>query len=101
MGLASARIASLDAALIYLLPEPVERARRTAKLVRAPGPVLADPRRQVFRSFGFGRPLFLIQRSGTAVVDREGRLAYVHRSTSPRRALDLPELMRAVEQAGA
>jgi len=36
-----------------------------------------------------------------ALVDRDGTLVYVHRSTSPRGALALPELMAAAEAARA
>ena len=98
LGLVSPQLAALDATLLLVLPEPPARAQKIAKLIRATSPVLADPDRQVFRDFGLGRKLLFIQQSGTAVVDREGRLAYARRSTSPRTALDMNELMRALEQ---
>lgn len=99
LGLASPRLAELDTALLLLVPGPPEQARKIAKLIRASFPVLADPDRQAFRAFGLARRLVVIQRSGTALVDRDGTLSYMHRSTSPRRALDLAALMKAVETA--
>jgi peroxiredoxin len=97
LGLASPHLAELDSALLIIVPGPPEQARKIAKLVRASFPVLADPERRAFRGFGLGRKLMVIQQSGSALVDREGALAYMRRSTSPRRALDLDALMKAVE----
>jgi len=99
LGLASPRLVALDTALLIVVPGPPEQARKIAKLIRASFPVLADPGRGVFRSFGLGRRLLFIQQSGSALVGRDGTLAYVHRSTSPRTALDLEALMRATETA--
>ena len=100
LGLVSPQLAALGATLLIVLPEPPARAQKIAKLIRATSPVLADPDRRVFRSFGLGLKLLFIQQSGTAVVDRVGRLAYARRSTSPRGALDMTELMRALERLG-
>ena len=98
LGLAYPKLVALDAALLILLPEPMERARKIAKLLRAPFPVLADPDRAVFRRFGYRR-IWPLQQSGTTLVDRDGAIAYVRRAASPRRALDLAALMQAVEAA--
>jgi peroxiredoxin len=99
LGLASPRLAALDTALLIVVPGPPEQARKIAKLIRASFPVLADPGRKVFRSFGLGRRLLVIQQSGSALVGRDGTLTYMRRSTTPRRALDLDALMRAVAAA--
>lgn len=99
LGLVSPKLAALDTALLIVVPGPPDQARKIARLLRASFPVLADPDRRVFRSFGLGRKLLLIQQSGSALVDRDGALAYIHRSTSPHGALDLAALMRAAEAA--
>ncbi len=96
MGRLEPRLRALGYALVILVPDPVERAQKIAKLLRATFPVLADPERRAFRAFGLGRKLLVVQQSGTAVVDRDGALIYVRRSTAPRRAFDEAELMRAV-----
>ena len=101
LGQASPQLTALDTALLVLVPGSPDQARKIAKLVRASFPVLADPGKQAFRSFGLGRRLLFMQQSGSALVDRDGTLAYVHRSTSPRGALALPELMAAAEAARA
>jgi peroxiredoxin len=97
LGRAYPRFAAHDYALLILLPETLERADRVARLLRAKFPVLADPKRTVFRSYGYRRRWFLMQQSGTALVDRDGTLSYIRRATSPRRALDMDELIRAIE----
>ena len=99
LGLASPRLAELGTALLVIVPARPDQALKIARLVRASFPVLADPGREAFRNFGLGRRLFW-QRSGSALVDRGGALAYILRSTSPRRALDLDALLRAAEAAG-
>jgi peroxiredoxin len=99
LGLASPKLAALDTALLIVVPGPPEQTRKIAKLIRASFPVLADPGRGVFRSFGLGRRLLVIQQSGSALVSRDGTLAYIRRSTGPRGALDLDALMGAAAAA--
>ena len=101
MGRHAAQLQSLGYDLVALLPESLERTQKMARLLRAAFPVLADPERRAFRAFGLGRKLFIVQQSGTAVVDRDGALIYIRRSTAPRRAYDEAELMRAVGGARA
>jgi len=99
LGLVAPRLTALDSALLVLVPGPLDQARKIAKLVRASFPVLADPDRVAYRAFGFQRRLLFMQQSGVALVDRAGRIAYLHRSTSPRRALDLDRLLAAADAA--
>jgi len=102
LGLARPRLAALGAAHLVLVPGTPDPARKIAKLLRATFPVLADPGRAVFRAYGLGRRLVVIQQSGSALVSRGGSLAYLRRSTAPRRALDFDALMKAVEaESGA
>ena len=99
MGREAPRFEAVDAALLVVLPSTPEQAGRIAKLIRAPFPVLADPRRIAFRAFRLGRKLLLMQQSGAALVNRAGRIVYARRSTVPRGALDVDELLRAAETA--
>ncbi len=98
---AQAALEELGTALIIVVPGTLEQAGKIAKLLRATFPVLADPDRRAVRRFGLGRWLLLMQRSGTAVVDRDGRLTYMRRSTNPVGALDLAELLSAVRKLQA
>ena len=97
MGGLRTQLEAQDCTLLVLVPEPLARARRLARLFRVRFPVLADPRRTAFRSFGYGRRWGFVQQSGTALVERDGTLSYLRRSSNPGGALDLAELMRAVE----
>lgn len=98
---AQAALEELGAALLIVVPGTLEQAGKIAKLLRATFPVLADPDRSAVRRFGLGRWLFLMQRSGTALLDRDGRLVYMRRSTNPVEALDLAELVAEVRKLQA
>lgn len=75
--------------------EDAERLSRTLKL---PFPVLADPDRSVYESYGLNKALLLIQRSGTFLIDRQGIVRYIHQVTNPQASVDKAELLREVEQ---
>ncbi len=62
-----------------------------------PFPVLADPGRQAYRPYGFTKSLWVIQQSGVVVIDREGVVQYVHRSTNPQKSLDEQALLGHLE----
>ena len=98
LGRAYPQFAAYGYAMLILLPETLERADRVARLLRAKFPVLADPKRTAFRSYGYRRRWLFMQQSGTALVDRDGILSYIRRATSPRHALDMDELIRAIER---
>lgn len=101
MGREAPRFEAVDTALLVVLPSTLEQTRKVAKLIRAPFPVLADPKRIAFRLFHLGRKLLLVQQSGAALVNRAGGIVYARRSTVPRGALDVDELLRAAETAHA
>jgi peroxiredoxin len=74
------------------------RAGLAAKLLRVPFPILADPDRSVYRAYGFERIAYLIQRSGTVLLDRDGTVQYVRGSANPHGALDREELMERIQR---
>ena len=96
MGQASFALVKQGIGVLVLGPGPLGSARRYARLIRAPFPVLADPAREVFRAYGLRRRALRIQMSGTGLVDREGALVYMRRATNPLFALDLDELLREI-----
>jgi peroxiredoxin len=69
-----------------------------ARLLRAPFPVLVDPHRHVYTAYGFDRVIYLIQRSGTVLIDRQGIVRYVRGSADPRGALDRDELRNQIRR---
>lgn len=96
MGQASFDLAQRGIGVLVLGPGPLARARRYARLIRAPFPVLADPAREAFRAYGLRRRALRIQMSGAGLVDRDGALVYMRRATNPLFALDLDELLREI-----
>ncbi len=68
-----------------------------AEKMGVPFPVLADPGRQAYRAYGFTKSLWVIQQSGVVVIDREGVVRYVHRTTNPQKSLDEQALFRHLE----
>ena len=87
-----------DAGVEVLVIGPGGRGAASAyrRMTRLPVPVLADERREVFRAYGFKMKLRVLQQSGTALVDRDGVLRYIHRATNPQNALDMDALLEAV-----
>jgi peroxiredoxin len=74
------------------------RAALAARLLRSPYPILADPDRAVYRAYGFERIAYLIQRSGTVLIDRGGTVRYVRDSANPQGALDRDELLDRIRR---
>ena len=74
-----------------------EEAEHLAIKLQVPFPVLADVDREVYHSYGLEKILFALQRSGTFIVDRQGRMSYIHPTTVPIAGLDRAALMSALE----
>ena len=66
-----------------------------ARSLKLPFPVLADPNRAVYASFGLDKRMF-IQRSATVLIDKKGIVRYILRATNPRGSFDKDELLKAV-----
>lgn len=69
--------------VLVILGDTPDRAIRYAESLHAPFPVLADPERDVYRQFGLEKALFVIQRTASVVVDRQGVIRYIKRVTNP------------------
>lgn len=70
-------------------------AEQLATTLQVPFPVLADADREVYRRYGLEKVLSLWQRSGTIVVDTQGRVSYLRPTTIPA-GLDEAALMKAL-----
>ncbi len=64
-----------------------------------PFPVLADPERSVYAAYGLDRALHVIQRSATVLIDTQGIICYLNRTTLPFDALNEAAVMAALAQA--
>jgi len=86
--------------VLVILGDTPERALKYAELLKAPFPVLADPDRSVYHQFDLEKALFVIQRTASVVVDQEGLIRYIKRTTNPMTWLqeshELLEFVRAI-----
>lgn len=69
--------------VLVILGDTPERARRYAEALKTPFPVLADPDRRVYGQYGLEKALFIMQRTASVVVDRQGVIRYIKRATNP------------------
>lgn len=83
--------------MLAIGPRGEAAAALAAEKMGVPYPVLADPGRQAYRAYGFTKSLWIIQQSGTVLIDREGVVRYLRRSTNPQKSLDEQALLRHLE----
>jgi peroxiredoxin len=88
-------LVSLDVRVLVIGGGGRTRTSLAARMLNVPFPILADPHRHVYRAYGFERIIYLIQRSGTVVIDRAGIVRHVRGGANPYGALD-PEELRSV-----
>ena len=94
----------MGAAIYAIAPGGPRMAKSVAASLKLPYPLLYDPKAEVFARFGFEKRLFVIQQSGTVLVDRSGVVRYVRRTANPLASLDLTELreqLTALARPGA
>ena len=95
LGRINQELKSLDTDVLVIGGGSAAAATKLARSVKLPFPVLADPDRAVFESFGLDKRLF-IQRSATVLIDKKGTIRYVLRATNPRASFDKDELLKAI-----
>ena len=71
------------AEVVVILGDTLERAIQYAEQLKVPFPVLADPQRAVYHAFALDKVAFVIQRTASVIVDREGVIRYVKRAANP------------------
>lgn len=71
------------AEVLVILGDTSERARQYAETLKTPFPVLSDPNRAVYQLFGLDKVAFVIQRTASVVVDRNGLIQYIKRNVNP------------------
>ena len=70
-------VAKLDATVLGISAQPVERHNEFREMHSIPVPLLADVDRQVAKAYGVAQPL-LGTRRAVFIVDEDGRVAYRH-----------------------
>ena len=69
--------------VIVILGDTLEKAKEYVNILKLPFPVLSDPEREVYRAYELEKYFMLIQRTASIVVDRDGRVQYLKRTTNP------------------
>ena len=84
--------------ILVILGDTLERARRYAETLKVPFPVLADPERLIYARFELAKNFIGIQHTASVIVDPNGVILYLKRSTNPNTWLqESRELLRAVQ----
>ena len=95
LGRINQELKSRDTDVLVIGGGNTAAATKLGRALKLPFPVLADPDRAVFESFGLDKRLF-IQRSATVLIDKKGTIRYVLRATNPRASFDKDELLKAI-----
>ena len=69
--------------VIVILGDTMERAHEYSRIVNAPFPILSDPEREVYNLYELEKYILLMQRTASLVIDREGIVRYLKRTTLP------------------
>lgn len=96
MGRLHERLLEQNTSVLVIGGGDIAAAAEVAERYKLPFPVLADHNRSVYRDYGFNKQLWIIQQSGTVLVDRDGVIRYLKQATNPYEALDKQELQEAV-----
>ncbi len=88
--------------MIVILGDTLENARNYVEILKLPFPVLSDPGRDVYRVYELEKYFMLFQRTASIVVDREGVVKYLKRTTNPNTWLqESRELFGFVDSMGS
>ena len=85
------------AQILVILGDTLDLARRYAELLNLPFPVLSDPERALYHRFELQKNFIGLQRTASVIVDQEGVIRYLKRSTNPMLWLkESKELLQAI-----
>ncbi|MDP1547761.1 MAG: peroxiredoxin family protein [Anaerolineales bacterium] len=71
------------AEIIVILGEDMEKAKEYAEGIELPFPILCDPDRAVYNLYELEKYFLLFQRTASLVVDKDGIVRYLKRTTMP------------------
>ncbi len=69
--------------VVVILGEGVEKAKEYAEEIGLPFPILCDPDRAVYHLYELEKYFLLFQRTASLVVDKDGIVRYLKRTTVP------------------
>ncbi len=86
------------AQILVILGDTLDLARRYAELLNLPFPVLSDPERALYHRFELQKNFIGLQRTASIIVDQDGVIRYLKRSTNPMLWLkESKELLQAID----
>ena len=71
------------AEIVVILGNDVENASKYAERINLPFPILSDPDRAVYHLYELEKYFLLFQRTASIVVDKDGIVRYLKRTTVP------------------
>jgi thioredoxin-dependent peroxiredoxin len=71
------------AEIVVILGEDVQKSKSYADRIGLPFPILADPDRAVYQLYELEKYFLLFQRTASLVVDKDGIVRYLKRTTVP------------------
>ena len=95
LGRINLELKSRDTDVLVIGGGNAAAAMKLGRSLKLPFPVLADPDRAVFGSYGLEKRL-LIQTSATVLIDKSGTIRFILRATNPRNSFDKDELLNAI-----
>lgn len=92
------QLLSYDATALIIGPGTPLEASKLSERLKVPYPVLADEDGQTYAAYGLRKVMFnTILQSATVVIDREGVIRYVRRSTNPGGAFQKESVLVALQ----
>lgn len=90
------QIKALDAEVIVVGAGSVAAAQKLSERYKLPFQVFADTDHKAYDQFGLDKVLLYWQKSGSFVIDRDGKVALLNSGASPSASLDLPTVLKAI-----
>jgi peroxiredoxin len=87
------------AEILVIMADNIAHVCEYAERLRVPFPVLSDPEREVYHRYELEKEFLFVQRTASAIVDRDGVIRYLKRATNPMLwREESAELLDAVKQ---
>lgn len=71
------------AEILVILGEDIKQATAYAQAIKLPFPILCDPERAVYHLYELEKYFWLFQRTASLVIDKDGIVRYLKRTTLP------------------
>lgn len=83
LGRKNDEFVSAGVQILVILGDTLEKAQRYTKELKLPFPVLSDPERNIYQRFELVKNFVGIQRTASVILDQNGVIRYIKRSTNP------------------